>query len=713
MMKNRFTYILGALLLSACTSEDVVNNTLSEDGQKTPLSVTAAISASDAKPVTRAANKEFEASDELIAYFRHVTWNGANDGARTLVEADKSPLLVTFTKGSTAMTNYSGSDITPIGTGVALGLTSTNTQQATDLTATPTLYWDDFSNSASADTDLRTSDHYLQSYYGYCYNGGTPSTALAQADGTLGWTVATDQSTGFKTSDLLWSYEQTPVAYSHATFGGGVAHGQIVLPYTHAMSKVTVEVICDEGFDTTKENFENASVVLKNMNTVASLIAPTGTITAVSGDGNANVKDVTSQPIADATSPKVKYSFAALIAPTVMKEGQFLAEIKNVDGNNYKVNLTDAILDTSADNDWASKLDGYTVAGGGTTLPGVNYLITITIKKQEISVQALIKDWDTVSATGVGEINFATDVKTIVNDEAYGTDAHTATFDLYKKAESATGYGTKATTATWDAVNSVWTYSPTIYWQNKDDKEHFRALSGAKADDTATPANESLTMENGRDVLWGTTTKHTGKDIDDANYSYNEGDAINPRTTDVPLVFRHSMAKITISLVDELKDELDDDAKLDLTNATIQLTNLATGGTIELHEGTITPSATVTEVFSKDETSDPKRMGFYAAKENGTATAYDAELTIKDYPVIPQTIGDDARIIITLADGTRYSAQLNLCEVKDSTTPIEEWKQGTHYNYEITLSKDHITFRALIEKWNEEEGGGKATLEWD
>ncbi|MDO4956033.1 MAG: fimbrillin family protein [Bacteroidales bacterium] len=702
-----------ALLTASCADEvtPTSQNDFLEGNEKTPIKVSALLDVQKAQ--TRAADKTFDNNDQIIAYFRHVTWDGST-GARTSVAADKAPLLVTFTKGSTTMTAYSGSDITPIGTGVALGMTSTNTQEASDLTADPTLYWDDFSVGAKGDaTDLRTEGHYLQSYYGYCYNGGTPSSTLTESTGVLGWTVATNQSAGFKTSDLLWSYEQTPVAYSHATFGGGAEHGQIVLPYTHAMSKVTVEVICDEGFETTKNNFQNASVVLKNMNTVASLTAPTGTITAVPGDGNANVKDVTSQPIADATTPNVKYSFAALIAPTVMKEGQFLAEINNVDGNNYKVNLTDDILDTSADNDWASKLKNYNATDGGTTLPGVNYLITITIKKQEISVQALIKDWDTVSATGVGEINFATDVKTIVNDEAYGTDAHTATFDLYKKAESATGYGTKATTATWDAVNSVWTYSPTIYWQNKDDKEHFRALSGAKADDTATPANESLTMENGRDVLWGTTTKHTGKDIDDANYSYNEGDAINPRTTDVPLVFRHSMAKITISLVDELKDELDDDAKLDLTNATIQLTNLATGGTIELHEGTITPSATVTEVFSKDETSDPKRMGFYAAKENGTATAYDAELTIKDYPVIPQTIGDDARIIITLADGTRYSAQLNLCEVKDSTTPIEEWKQGTHYNYEITLSKDHITFRALIEKWNEEEGGGKATLEWD
>lgn len=724
-MRKTLLYIIGiaAMGLTSCSNDMVEVADFLNGSEKTPLAVSALLDKSS-NAMTRAVNKEFETNDEFIAYLRHVTWDGST-GARTNVAADHAPQLVTFTKGSIAMTAYDGSDITPIGTGVALGLTSSNTQQTADLTTSPLLYWDDFSNSVDADHDLRTSNHYLQSYYGYCYNGSPAygetgshiSTNLDEENGTLGWTVATDQSTGFKTSDLLWSYEQRPVAYTHAAGRAG-----LVLPYTHAMSKVTIEVVCEEGFDAEEANFSGASVVLKNMNTVCSLSAPNGTVTATGTPA-----DITMQPIANDNTHQ---SFAALIPKNTFSNNLEFAEINNVDGNNYKLTLTDEAMRTAAvdDDDWASRLTGYTeVTKSGTTQPGVNYLITVTINKQEITVNATIRDWDEVSATGVGVIQFSNDITDKTG--AIATELQANGFDLYKSANTDPAvYGVAATTYSYidtdaDEVPDAWSRTNEIYWPNGTDRFFFRALS---------PKTSTTTMANGSDVLWGTTSAHNGPEAE-APYSlsYNEGDAIAPRTGDVPLTFYHPMAKITINLEDENKAAtvegwaVDDarysdysnplNPRINLAGAKVQITNMATGGTIDLHTGNITPAA-VSEKMLGDGT------GYNPYKLNGTNNTLTTEW-LNGYVVTPQTIADNAMLVITLADGTTYKTQLNTCKVTATATntatlhPVDDvisrWNRGVSYTYTISLSKEKITFRALIENWDEVEGGGKATLEWD
>lgn len=736
-MRKTLLYIIGiaAIALTSCSDDMMEQADFLNGKEKTPLSVSALLDKSSSA-MTRAVNKEFEENDELIAYLRHVTWDGST-GARTNVAADHAPQLVTFTKGSTAMAVYNDADITPIGTGVALGLTSSNTQKATDITPDHPLYWDDFSNSVDAAHDLRTSGHYLESYYGYCYNGSPAygetgshiSTALNEENGTLGWTVATDQSTGFKTSDLLWSYEQTPVAYTHAAGRAG-----LVLPFTHAMSKVTIEVVCGAGFESdVAKNFGSATVTLDQMNTVTSLTAPTAT--AAVGTTPADIQMQKGTPAAK------QCSFSALIAPTLFKAGKNLATIAGVDGNNYTIPLTDAVLTTATApaQAWSTQLaaakvddvdattvtshaaSGYTAANGGITKPGVNYLITVTINKQEITVKATIQDWDVVSATGVGVIQFSNDITEKTG--AIATELQTNGFDLYKSANTDPAvYGVAATTYTYGGDPAKWSRNREIYWPNGTDRFFFRALSGATADDPATDAvNESLTMANNQDVLWGTTSAHKGPELTEPySLNYNEGDAIAPRTGDVPLTFYHPMAKITINLEDENKAAtvegwaVDDarysdysnplNPRINLAGAKVQITNTATGGTIDLHTGNITPDA-VSEKMLGDGT------GYNPYKLNGTDNALTTDW-LNGYVVTPQTIADNAMLVITLADGTTYRLQLNEC-VDNSDAPIGAWVRGKHYAYTITLSKERITFRALIENWDEVEGGGKATLEWD
>lgn len=562
-------------MLASCTKEREV--TLSGTGEKTPLQVGLALQAGGGSVATKAADMDFDNGDTFVAYLRHVTWNGT-DGARTNVEADQAPQLVTFTKGSTTMGEHTGSDITPIGTGVALGMTSSNTQIAADVTPDHVLYWDDFSNSTTSATDLRTSGHYLESFYGYCYNGGTPTTDLVVSTGVLGWTVATDQSTGFKTSDLLWSAEQTPISYIHAK----ETRKGLLIPFTHAMSKVTISIECDtdNGFSSGVNNFDGASVVLKNMNTACTLAAPTATVNAAGTPA-----DITMLPNTEGATNIAK-SFTALIPKNTFSNGLEFASLNNIDGNNYKLVLSDAMMDTANANDWASKLTGYTSGTkSGTTQPGVHYMITVTIAKQEITVSATIQNWEDVTAQGVGEIQFVGD---ITGKGSIAEGLQTNGFAIYKAGTSSPITYSQA--SLWSYAASKWTASPKLYWPNGGDKFYFRALSGYN-----TQNGEDLTMSQGRDVLWATTPAHSGPEAENPTWNYAEGDPIAPRTGDVPLAFEHAMSKITVKLATTTGADA-----VDLVGAKISIANIYDGGKIDLSDGSIGTLTASTDIPVRD-----------------------------------------------------------------------------------------------------------------
>ncbi len=712
-MKKTLLYILGIVALASCSDEVVDTTDYLNGKEKTPIVVKTNIYANN--KVTRAVDGQWEKNDVFMAYIKHVTTTGTSP---KLVYSGE----VTGSGIGPRLAGFKINSLTDNHKNIADNYTEHTETSVLETTDAEGLYWDDFSNSTAAATDLRTENHALMSYYGYCYNGSPAygetdshiSTNLDEEHGTLGWTVATDQSTGFKTSDLLFSPTQSPVAYNHGTNNTINGRDRVLeIPYSHAMSKITVVIECEDGFVDTKNNFTNTSVKLQDMNTVATITGPTASVKPILGDDNVNVKNVTMQPITEGAT-NMKKSFSALIVPTVMKASKTLAKINDVDGNNYDISLTDAVLKTSTGNAWSTKLAAYNAeavtpntnttntydaANGGITLPGVHYMITVTIKKQEIKVQATIQDWTAVSATGVGEIQFSTDVKTIITDPAIddtNISGMEAAFDLYKKTTDVDAqYGvTRATTCTWNSTTKIWENTPTIYWQNKDDKEYFRALS---------PVNSTTAMENGKDVLWGTTSKHTGKDINDTDYTYNEGDPINPRTQNVPLIFRHAMSMITVNLEDANASIEDDEAKLNLAGAKIEFINLATTGTLDLHTGAITKGG-ITDgqaMFNTD---------YYAANDPTTPDAKTPQ--VKDYAVIPQEIADNVRIQITLADGTKYSAQLNLCQ-DTSNAAVDKWESGKHYTYNIKLTKETILFRALVKEWDKKETSGTATFEWD
>lgn len=658
MMKLARNIILASIAaVAASCSDDTLPGTNPDNGERTPLNV--AVALSNGTPLSRAKGNTFATNDELVARIRQVEWNGTNTDYILGVSekaADQSPRLVLFKVTSDAMSPTE----------------DTNTQQTSNLTASSywtgsdwlsitggKLYWDDFSTS----TDPLTADgRYLQSAWGFCYNGGTPTTALSQTDGTIGWTAARDFDSAEKlrNNDLLWSKAQKPLKYEHGTFEGN-DHGTLVIPYTHAMSMITIEVQLGDGF-TDNNALNNTSIKLSNMYKSATFSAPDAKVTPSVPDG-----------LQEVTMLKSGNSFQALVIPgKELALNATLAEITNIDGNNYKIPVTQTIIKA-----WNSHLDS------GKLKSGVNYKLTVTVAKQAIDVVAQITDWTPIEATGTGEINFNADV-TSSGDE---NDITNGSIDIFR-AEDLASMNTMTTTATYNS--GKWVNSPEIYWANGTQSYYFRALTeydGSKYNSVGGSKN----LARGHDVLWGTTKAHSGTAADGSTFDYAEGAAIAPRTGDVPLTFSHVMSKITVNLTTD-----ESDAKVVLDGAKITINGLNESGTIEVKDGTVVLGSTTTDI------SD------FAAKSHPITDVS----TLNGYVVMPQVLGNEIRLRVKLADGTTYSLQLNQC-LDSSKQVIGEWKKGTHYEYTIKLTKEAIDFVALVKKWEDVSGGGDANLDWD
>lgn len=668
-MKRLYNWVCATLVVTACSPSALTTDELPTGAEGlTPLTLSATLD--EKGPLARANGTAFEANDGLVAYLRHVTWDGTVDG--TITEAANSTLA-----------DYTSAKLVAFGAG-------TPTDGNHPLTATTPLYWDDFSNSDSEDTDLRTAGHYLQAFYGYAVNGGTNAatahttltTALhngSEATGTLTWTVPTDQtdSQTQQECDLLWAKAQTPVKYEHATTRAG-----LTLPYTHALCRLTVALVAADGFSAGA--FTNTTVTTAGLNKTATFSAPTAAITDAGqgSDGDAGVIQLrgeaeTTTMIDEQTLPA--RSFSGLFVPrTVLTAGSVLATIANVDGNHYTLPLTSDILTA-----WADGLDG------NQTQAAHHYKLTVTLRKQAVAVSATLADWSDVSAEAQGSIQFTADVPAIALSDR--TDLQS--FRLYRSSEATlTKEGLQsATTCTFveDAGQpnkGSWTNDPAIYWANASTSYHFRALAeqGAGGKYTAR-ADEDLTATQGQDLLWGTSGP----------------DAIAPRTGTVPLDFEHLLSKLTVKLT-TAADTPDTEAakRVDLDGALLTLSPLATTGTVRLTDGSLTLDA-----------AQENAIPDFAAQTHPVAD----RTTLANYIVLPQPLGNNVTLRLTLKDGTTYRVQLNTCTatVDETQQAVTAWERGRHYTYTLHVEKEAVRLAASVQKWVEVTGNGNANLDWD
>ena len=652
MKKNIFKYIFPVVAVMAASGCADDNTTpLTTDSAKTPVNIAVAVADAETSGKTRAVDNRFESNDVLVAHLQHVSTEGTNQ-----------TLQVSFEKTITLTMN---ADV--VMTSVP---ESTNTQQTTSFTTNETLYWDDFSDATH---DIRAEGHGLRSAWGYCYNGNSSAPSSDNYSDIRVWSVATDQKSGIKSSDLLWSKTQEPVAYTHDKKN----HGTITIPYTHAMSKATIELTASDGFGDTP--FNNTSITLTNVNTKGKFTASTATVQGTEAEDGYVKENIKMHKKISADGKTV--SFDCLFVPnTPFTPGYKIAEVEDVEGNNYDIVITDAMV-----RQW-----------GSPSASGTNYKLVGTLRKQAIDIVAQITDWTEIKSTGnEGQIKFSTDFtfSTQPQDLGEGTS-----YDVFMTADKENFEG-KSTTRT--LVAGIWTDDPVLYWKGEGQKRYFRGLAKLEKDDEGkeliTTVGGSLEANQGIDLLWATTTEHTGTKADGTAVTYKEGDAIDPRTSAVPLQFSHAMSKVKFVLTTSADDT---DDKVDLTYAKVSIADVYTMGKVSMDNGSI------------------RDWSSLKILENTVTENSDGKYETEDCIVIPQStsiLKEPVRaktLVITLNDNTTYSLKLPECK-DDNGKEITFWEQGNYYVYTIKLTKAAIGFRAMIKDWNKKTGSGNASLDWD
>lgn len=591
--------------------------------------------------VSRASANQFAANSELLAFVRHV--EGASKDNYNDVDAELDRLVTL----------------------------KVNADESVSVDGTP-LYWDDFSKSAESDKDIRATNHGLQSYYGYCYNGGT-SKSFTKATGTLEWTAVTAPSNAddIQHTDLLWSAAQNMITYSHASVKNGKT-GILSVPFTHAMSEFTVVLEAGNGFS--NKALKNTTVTLHSMNSKGTFTAPTATV-----DGSAAADFTMYSPAPEEDTDVKSRTYVAMTVPgTVLSTENTFLSITDAEGNDYTYNLTTANLETA----WATAL------AEGKTLPGYNYHLTITLNKSGVSVVASLTDWITVEAAGEGIINFTADVKShnIANKLTEGN-----AFNLWMTAATEEPAYTASSTRTAEYTANGLTLNSPIYWPNGTDTYYFRAEANYDGEKLTTlgEGDNATVVNQGQDRVWATTAEHKAPNV---TKTYNAGEAIAPRTGSVPFEFKHVMSKVIINLTTPTAEKGANEAStkhVDLTDASLSLSNVYPSGKLDIHTGAVTAT--------------------------GTPQAITATNSLNEN-VVPQATKDMV-LTVTLKDGTKYTFNLaNAKVVKDgkaTTDPISLWEQGNVYTYTINISKQAVELLGYVKDWVKNEGSGNAELIWD
>lgn len=668
------------MLLAGCSKDADISNstTLSGNGEKTPLLINATLDTG--KGQTRAIGDTFEDGDVLRAYVRHTI--GGTLGNYTILNTDYAEKSVT----------------------ININKDNNNVHFTSDS------YWDDFSNSASDDTNVRTSGHGLHALYGYCTNGGSYS--ITEGTGVINWTIGSgdsyiDQSTAekVKNADLLVAPEIATVSYSHGA-SYSADHNKLNLSFKHAMSQITVVVTADnnEGF-ISNNPLQYTELMLNDMNTATQITAPNATTTfspLKQEPPSDNIKDV--MMYGDASYPglnEFKRTYTAIVAPgtKIVNDATFL-NIVNADGNNYEVKVNTEMLSTAAGK-WGNGLTGedQIVADNYiVTQPGKNYCLNITIRKSAVQVSATLAPWSTVTATGTGAIQFTANFTDITSSSGFKNDG-TSAFSLFwvkhdgdhdtpaERANTAYIYATTSTTNN----GSDWTNTPALYWPNKNDSYYFRALANYSTGDIEVASPSITTTARGNTdnkqtdgitkegyILWGTTSG---------------GTAISPRTGGVPMEFRvvnKSNVKFTLKTATS-------DAAMTLSEATISISNIYSTGNIILEDGLV------------EGTGDPTALDPVLTSDGGAGTYSSASI-----PVLAQKISDDAVVTITFTKEAQvystYTIPLKKCVESVGSTFIEVWEGGHTYNYTIHVEQEAVKFSAAVQPWTGVSGSGTATM---
>ncbi len=582
----------------------------------------------------------------------------------------------------------------------------------------PVLYWDDYGTADPANIAGRTAGLTI---YGAAVNGETSipadlnSIKHGETDAdlltkweNLSWTLPANQSSGWNSKDLLISNNVSTSGLDGTyKFNDYIANPTTytkLLEFTHAMSKITVNLKADEGFNGSFSSTEVKLVNTEGANPAdnASWAYTEGTVNITNGTVSKTASTQKVITMAQATTATTGYTVTK--EALVMPQSEFTADdaiIARVvaDGNIYYVKAKEI----------RDKISAMSLTTGGQylTKPGYNYIINVKVKKTKIEVTATITNWTDVESAEV--------TPTINVTGNYGTEetafTEDKTFSFYRSESLNNGYlGTSVndylpeeSVVSYDHSTNTWSMTPALYWQDHNTHYQFRGVmprTVTTTGDVTSPRVESVTHEAtdyqvikvqnvaynagtfpsdlmiGRPEIDAATT--CSNDDHDAKSLYNVG--ICATEGKINLNFRYMMSKVEVNLSTNTGAT---DA-VELTGATVEIVGAYTSGNVKLGDRGI--------LFLAENTKGNYTLNTVAGvgNENKRLSA-----------IVPQSL-EGVKFKITLANGDVYYADVAPIKKTDSSdlvAPNGKWENGVHYVYNLKITKTKVNVTATLTDW--------------
>jgi len=713
-----YLYIGAFTFLIACSSEERITTTDSNEEPSGPIELSAGIAESSQKAATRtdeeAARHNTHApltTNTQLALYVSGTWTGHTPSSE----------IIKKTTATAGAENSSGSKHNAV-------------------TCSPVIYWEDYGTSDLANESTGRAEGLT--IYGAAVdnkiltNAGLNGLLADNADWTaLSWTLPADQTTSGNMpadKDLLISnnvHGITDTPYDGRYRFANRNEGKL-LEFKHALSKITVNLKAGDGF--TGGNFANAPEVKLTSN------AGTPTTSWAKTTGTVNITDGTVSPT-DATAVITMWQAAT---PTsgynVTKEALVMPH--SVFGGN--TGTYPIILRINADNNIyyvtsemiRQAIDGinYINGTGFETEAGKNYIINVRVNQTDVSVKvtATVANWTDVSATQVAPvINVSGDL----GGTASGWTADN-TFSFYRSEYLNSGYSSGVSKVngyypgesvlSYTHSSTSWSMSPSLYWPNHNTHYQFRAVWPQTVTTSGDGVLSSPRVEDGS----GTTAGYQVIKVKNVAYSagsfpsdlmiarpdisesaqctnsepghirtylYSGGICATEGT--INLNFGYMMSQVEVNLSTSISTDPDYSARVDLTNAKVEIVNVYKTGDVKIGDRGVIPTGS-TDSYTQDPVAgDGNQNKRWSAIVPQTLT-YDSPLAAGNvkFRITIYKDGDTTKIDdIYYADIEPILNSAGTAKV----APNGAWESGYHYVYNLRLTKTGVKVTASLTNW--------------
>lgn len=750
MKLKHYLYIGVALgILAACSDEGTDSPTYTVGKADNEIQLRAGIDEGSADVQTRATAAEYKQFSKITQLHLRVdgTWTGH--------------VPETVSKTTTGKTSQS-----------TIVVHSGNVYEKHTVDLSTKLYWDDYGTADPANKETGRAQGLT--IYGVAVDGkdALPTTPTDLNSNSLSWTdlswnIGTmtpvshggqtlntvDQSNGWANYDLVTSNNIKAGNDGTYTFENSKANPVInnLLKFTHAMSKITVNVTAVAGFPgsaTGPENamFERAPEVtllgfyhLGTVNVEAKTSTPTTSYTA-------QIKTWRDQGAAWTTGGKHTSQFTALVFPgNTFADATEILQLK-ADGNVFFVSAAkiNAAMEAAGDTDHEFK-------------QGKNYIFNISVNKTEIIVTATLKDWEDVTAEQeIPVIN----VNASFPDASNGRNDSFTSFSFYRSLKTFNKYSDDysgnenrfyaAEATPTGALNGTgWDFSTNkLYWPSHDTHYFFRGVWPVTSVLTTDVDDKPHVKDNGDyqviDINNVAYTKssypsdlaigmpvftETNKNCDShANHTAVDQSVygICATTGTIALNFKYVMSQVEV----ELQSVGGVAAAVNVgANTVVELVNVYNKGEVKLGDRGINTtgsagnytlntvsgsgkelfrhSAIVPQTLTYTTPGAQTNLRFKVTVTNNDAVLY---ADAAEYNAAKGTSLDDAAFAaLTTEQKTKtpattdvYYADVNPIKKTDSpekVAPNGKWESGVHYKYVLTLSKTDMKVTATLTDW--------------